>query len=81
MMRTSVLSLLGALLVALTLSAQGPSPLDPATIARVRDEATTRSKVYEHVWWLSEVYGPRATGTPAFSQAVTGPCSSSASGD
>ncbi len=69
MMRTSVLSLLGALLVALTLSAQGPSPLDAATIARVRDEATTRSKVYEHVWWLSEVYGPRVTGTPAFSQA------------
>ena len=69
MMRTSVLSLIGVLLVAFTLSAQGPSPLDPATIARVRDEATTRSKVYEHVWWLSEVYGPRVTGTPAFSQA------------
>ncbi len=68
-MRTSALSLIGALLVAFTLSAQGSSPLDPATIARVRDEATTRSRVYEHVWWLSEVYGPRATGTPAFAQA------------
>ena len=69
MMRTPGLSVLGLFLLALTLSAQGPGPLDPATIARVRDEATTRSKVYEHVWWLSEVYGPRVTGTPAFAQA------------
>ena len=69
MMRTPALSALGALLLALTISAQSPAPLDPATIGRVRDEATTRSKVYEHVWWLSEVYGPRVTGTPAFAQA------------
>ncbi len=69
MMRTPALSTIGLFLLALTISAQGPGPLDPATIARVRDEATTRSKVYEHVWWLSEVYGPRVTGTPAFAQA------------
>jgi hypothetical protein len=69
MMRTPALSALGLFLITLTISAQGPGPLDPATIARVRDEATTRSKVYEHVWWLAEVYGPRVTGTPAFAQA------------
>ncbi|MEP7117852.1 MAG: M20/M25/M40 family metallo-hydrolase [Acidobacteriota bacterium] len=69
MMRTSAASVLATVLLTLTLAAQGPSALDPATIARVRDEASTRSKVYEHVWWLSEVYGPRATGTPAFAQA------------
>jgi carboxypeptidase Q len=69
MLRTPLLSTFALLLVTLTLSAQGPGPLDPATIARVREEATTRSTVYEHVWWLSEVYGPRATGTPAFAQA------------
>ena len=62
------LAALGAVCFALTLSAQG-SGLDPATIARIRDEATQRSKAYEHVWWLSEVYGPRVTGTPAFTQA------------
>jgi len=69
MLRTPALSTLALFLLALTLSAQGPAPLDPATIGRVRDEATTRSTVYEHVWWLSEVYGPRVTGTPAFAQA------------
>jgi carboxypeptidase Q len=47
----------------LTAGAQSPG-LDSATIARVRDEASTRSKLYEHVWWLSEVFGPRVTGTP-----------------
>jgi hypothetical protein len=48
--------------------AQSPG-IDPATIARLREETTVRSKVYEHVWWLSEVFGPRATGTPAFAAA------------
>jgi hypothetical protein len=69
MPRTLALTALGALLLAFSLSAQSPGALDPATIARVREEASTRSKVYEHVWWLSEVYGPRVTGTPAFAQA------------
>jgi hypothetical protein len=43
--------------------------LDPATIGRIRTEAIQRSQAADHVWWLSEVYGPRATGTPAFQQA------------
>lgn len=69
MLRTPALTFAAAALSALTLSAQTPPPLDPATIARVREEASVRSKAYEHVWWLSEVYGPRVTGTPAFAQA------------
>lgn len=44
-------------------------PLDLATIGRIRTEAIQRSQAMEHVWWLSEVYGPRATATPAFEQA------------
>jgi hypothetical protein len=51
------------------LAAQTAPGLDPATIATVRDEAATRSRVYEYVWWLSEVFGPRVTGTPAFARA------------
>jgi len=69
MSRTPALVLTAAVVSALTLSAQTPAPLDPATISRVREEAMVRSKAYEHVWWLSEVYGPRVTGTPAFAQA------------
>jgi len=69
MSRTLAILLTAAVVSALTLSAQTPTPLDPATIARVREEASARSKAYEHVWRLSEVYGPRVTGTPAFAQA------------
>ncbi len=69
MRRTSALSLTGVVLLAFSLAAQSPAPLDPAVIARVRDEATVRSQAHDHVWWLSEVYGPRVTGTPAFAQA------------
>jgi hypothetical protein len=69
MRRTSALSLTGVVLLAFSLAAQSPVPLDPAVIARVREEATVRSQAHDHVWWLSEVYGPRVTGTPAFAQA------------
>lgn len=69
MLRTFALSLGGLLSLTLALGAQTASPLDPATLARIRDEATTRSKAHDHVWWLSEVYGPRVTGTPNFAKA------------
>jgi carboxypeptidase Q len=49
--------------------ARATDPLDLATIGRIRTEAIQRSQAMDHVWWLSEVYGPRATATPAFEQA------------
>jgi hypothetical protein len=69
-MRTTITAA-ACLLVAVTLSAQAPPPagLDFATIGRIRTEAIQHSQAVDHVWWLSEVYGPRATATPAFSQA------------
>lgn len=69
MSRTFALSVAGLFTLTLALGAQSAGPLDPATLARIRDEAATRSKAYDHVWWLSEVYGPRVTGTPNFAKA------------
>src|SRR5215510_15299416 len=43
--------------------------LDLATIGRIRDEGLNRSQVMDHVTWLSDVYGPRLTGSPAILQA------------
>jgi carboxypeptidase Q len=43
--------------------------LDYATIGRIRDEGLNRSQVMDHVSWLSDVYGPRLTGSPAITQA------------
>ncbi len=52
-----------------TLNGQTPAGLDRATVGRLRTEALDRSQAMDHVWWLSEVHGPRATGTPAFEAA------------
>ena len=66
-----VLSLSVALFfITVTLSAQAPAGVDPATVNRIRGEAITRSQAMETHWWLSEVYGPRATGTPAYQQGA-----------
>ena len=46
--------------------AQSANPLDTATVNRIRGEAIANSQAIETHWWLSEVFGPRATGTPGY---------------
>lgn len=41
-----------------------PEALDYATIGRIKDEGLNRSQVMDHISWLSDVYGPRLTGSP-----------------
>src|SRR5436853_6473407 len=43
--------------------------LDYAMLGRIRDEGLSRSQVMEHISWLSDVYGPRLTGSPAIQRA------------
>jgi hypothetical protein len=50
-------------------AAQSTETIDPVAIAQIRDEGLNRSQVMDHVWWLSEVYGPRLTGGPQILQA------------
>jgi hypothetical protein len=57
------------LLVVALADAQSTDRLDHATIAQIRDEGLNRSQVMDHIWWLSEVYGPRLTGGPQILQA------------
>jgi hypothetical protein len=45
------------------------SSLDYPTLARIRNEGLARSQVMDHASWLTDVYGPRLTGSPAISQA------------
>jgi carboxypeptidase Q len=69
-MRRTLFLTFTLLAITLTVSAQAPpAGLDLGTIGRIRTEAIQRSQAIEHVWWLSEVHGPRATGTPALAQA------------
>jgi carboxypeptidase Q len=59
---------IAAFAVVVVLRAQ--DPLDYALLARVQDEGLSRSQVMDHVGWLSDVYGPRLTGSPGFQQAA-----------
>jgi hypothetical protein len=42
---------------------------DLAAIQRIKKEAFENSKVMDHLFWLSDVYGPRLTGSPGFTAA------------
>ena len=43
---------------------------DLAVIQRIKTEAFQNSKVMDHLFWLSDVYGPRLTGSPGFTAAA-----------
>ena len=66
MTRTMVTLSATAVFLTAALSAQPP---DHATLAAIRDEGLRGSQAMDHISWLSDVYGPRVTGTPAIEQA------------
>ena len=68
-MRRSLLLALSLTFITVSLSAQSPG-VDQATIARIRGEAMTQSQAMDTHWWLSEGFGPRATGTPGYTAAA-----------
>ena len=63
----------GALALALATMATGTAPSaqtpDIGAIAAIKQEGLVRSEAMELVSWLSDVYGPRVTGTPAIEAA------------
>jgi carboxypeptidase Q len=58
-----------ALVLCVSTTSIAQSPVDLATIARIKQEGLANSQVTDHVSWLSDVYGPRVTGTPQLQQA------------
>jgi carboxypeptidase Q len=56
-------------LVSAVAAAQAPERVDATMVARIREEGLNRSKVMDHLGWLSDVYGPRVTGSPALAEA------------
>src|SRR5688572_28848573 len=58
-----------AALTSLIAGAQTTERVDTAAIAKIRDEGLNRSQVMEHLFWLTEAYGPRLTGSPGIEQA------------
>ena len=60
---------LAALVMTTALAAQAPERIDESALARIREEGLTRSQVMDHLGWLSDVYGPRVTGSPSLARA------------
>src|SRR3990172_4574421 len=44
--------------------------IDTAVISRMKEEGLYRSEVMETLSWLTDVYGPRLTGSPEFGEAA-----------
>ena len=56
--------------VASPVDAQSREPVDAAMLAKIRAEGMERSQAMEHVIWLSDIYGPRLSGSPTTQQAA-----------
>src|SRR5882724_11907543 len=50
-------------------SASTHEKLELAMLTKIKDEGLNRSQVMDHLSWLSDVYGPRLTGSPTIKQA------------
>ena len=60
---------LTAVLAASVLIEAQTEKLEVAMLGRIRDEGLNRSQVMDHISWLSDVFGPRLTGSPQLQQA------------
>jgi len=67
MLRTLRLFVFG---VAVALVAAAQEKVDLDTIYKIKQEALQNSKVMEHMFWLSDAYGPRLAGAPNFKKAA-----------
>ena len=64
------LLLLTVLLSCLAVSQSSIEKIDSAANARIKDEGMNQSQVMEILSYLSDVYGPRLTGSPGFKRAA-----------
>ena len=68
MTKTCCLIVAGVCLV-LPAVLESEQAIDPEVIAAIKAEGLQHSQAMEMVSWLSDVYGPRVTGTPAIEAA------------
>ena len=67
-MRRSLILLAGILLLS-TSALRADEPVDWEMVNRIRDEGIHRSQVMDNLEYLTDVIGPRLTGSPALQQA------------
>jgi len=59
-----------AIALTCTMIAPAADPVDLGVVYRIKSEAFDHSKVMEHLEYLSDVYGPRLTASPEFTEAA-----------
>jgi hypothetical protein len=52
------------------LATQAGEKIDYQVLTQIRDEGLNRSQAMDIVSWLADVYGPRMTGSPSYTQAA-----------
>ena len=62
---------LGIFIGGLSFSAASQHAVDLGVVDRIKGEAFARSEVMEHLRYLTDVHGPRLTGSPQFEGAAT----------
>ena len=55
---------------AMAVGQTAPEKIDTGAVARIKNEGMNDSKVMETLSYLSDVYGPRLTGSPEFQEAA-----------
>ncbi|HEV2689544.1 MAG TPA: hypothetical protein VGV35_13365, partial [Bryobacteraceae bacterium] len=68
-MRKVFVGTASALCVCLAIWAATPEKIDLSVLHRIKAEAFERSKVMDNAFYLTDVYGPRLTGSPNIKQA------------
>ena len=64
------LALIAASIVVLSIAVASQDAVDLAVIDRIKSEAFARSAVMDHLSQLTDVHGPRLTGSPQFEDAA-----------
>jgi carboxypeptidase Q len=67
-MKRPILALIASL--CLTSTSVGQEEVDLAITARIKSEAFGNSQVMDHAFYLTDVHGPRLTGSPGFAAAA-----------
>src|ERR1700694_4854091 len=68
----STMRLLALLFLTTATMALAEEKVDLAAINRIKTEAFDHSKVMDHAFYMTDVYGPRLTGSPGLKAAAEG---------
>jgi hypothetical protein len=67
----SLPALIGLIVLVSTMQAQ--TPIDPNINAKIRQEGMERSQILKTMHFLTDIYGPRLTGSPITKMPRNGP--------